>query len=115
PTVLEFGMGRGRWDRTVFAVAALGTHCGASIARGGARGRGVVIPGGMLRGPISAAVLLGVISLGLGCNEKALQNDVGPDSGVHHSSANLTPEQAAKVLARVGDKTITLGDYVATL
>ncbi|MEO6419649.1 MAG: peptidyl-prolyl cis-trans isomerase, partial [Polyangiaceae bacterium] len=72
----------------------------------------------MLRGPISAAVLLGLASLGvlgLGCNEKALQNDVGPDSGLHHSSASLTPEQAAKVLAKVGDKTITLGDYVATL
>ncbi len=31
------------------------------------------------------------------------------------SSASLTPEQAAKVLAKVGDNTITLGDYVAAL
>ena len=72
----------------------------------------------MLRGPISVAVLLGLTALGvlgLGCNEKALQNETGPDAGVHHSSASLTPEQAAKVLVRIGDKTITLGDYVATL
>ena len=72
----------------------------------------------MLRGPISVAVLLGLAALGalgLACNEKALQNETGPDAGVHHSSASLTPEQAAKVLVRIGDKTITLGDYVATL
>src|SRR5207253_5662402 len=31
------------------------------------------------------------------------------------TSESLTPEQAAKVLAKVGDKTITLGDYVAAL
>ena len=36
-----------------------------------------------------------------------------PDAGSPTSS--LTPEQAAKVLAKVGDKTITLGDYVAAL
>ncbi|HEY3593957.1 MAG TPA: peptidylprolyl isomerase, partial [Polyangiaceae bacterium] len=29
--------------------------------------------------------------------------------------AGLRPEQAAEVLAKVGDKTITLGDYAATL
>jgi peptidyl-prolyl cis-trans isomerase C len=36
------------------------------------------------------------------------------DAG-HAQTSSLTPEQAAKVLAKVGDKTITLGDYVAAL
>ncbi len=60
-----------------------------------------------------AAVAFG----GLGstaCNDKALQNAPTADGG-HGESASLTPEQAAKVLAKVGDKTITLGDFVATL
>ena len=47
------------------------------------------------------------------CNDKALEGK--GDAGEHQTSASLTPEQAAKVLVRVGDKTITLGDYVATL
>jgi parvulin-like peptidyl-prolyl isomerase len=48
-----------------------------------------------------------------GCNEKALTTDA--DAGGHRTSTSITPEQAAKVLARVGDKTITLGDYAAVL
>jgi parvulin-like peptidyl-prolyl isomerase len=48
-----------------------------------------------------------------GCNERALDRaktaDAGPTAG------KLTPEQAARVLAKVGDRTITLGDYAATL
>jgi len=47
------------------------------------------------------------------CNEKALNAD--PDAGGHRSSNSLTPEQSAKVLAKVGDHTITLGDYAAAL
>jgi parvulin-like peptidyl-prolyl isomerase len=46
-----------------------------------------------------------------GCNEKALATD--GDGG--RASRSLTPEQAAKVLAKVGDKPITLGDYAAAL
>src|SRR5271165_3241911 len=38
-----------------------------------------------------------------------------PDAGDHAQTPSLTPEQAAKVLAKVGDSTITLGDYVAAL
>jgi len=38
-----------------------------------------------------------------------------PDAGDHAQTSSLTPEQAAKVLAKVGDTTITLGDYVAAL
>lgn len=37
------------------------------------------------------------------------------DAGEHAQTPSLTPEQAAKVLARVGDDTITLGDYVAAI
>jgi len=37
----------------------------------------------------------------------------GPDAGP--PPGGLTPEQAARVLARVGDVTITLGDYAAAL
>lgn len=47
-----------------------------------------------------------------GCNEDALKpqaQDAGP------SESGLTPEQAAMVLAKVGDKTITLGDFAQTL
>ena len=39
----------------------------------------------------------------------------GEDAGDHAQPKSLTPEQAKQVLARVGDKTITLGDYVAAL
>lgn len=64
-----------------------------------------------------AAACLAAAALASGCstcNDRAL--DVAADAGAgHHASASLTPEQAAKVLAKVGDKTITLGDYVATL
>lgn len=48
----------------------------------------------------------------VGCNERAVQTasiDGGP------LPAGLTAEQASRVLARVGDRVITLGDYAATL
>ncbi len=38
-----------------------------------------------------------------------------PDAGDHAQTTSLTPEQAARVLAKVGDNTVTLGDYVAAL
>jgi parvulin-like peptidyl-prolyl isomerase len=54
-----------------------------------------------------------LLVLATGCNERALDHakmvDAGPTAG------KLTPEQAARVLAKVGDRTITLGDYAATL
>ena len=48
-----------------------------------------------------------------GCNEKALTTDA--DAGGHRTSNSITPEQASKVLAKVGDHVITLGDYAAAL
>ena len=48
-----------------------------------------------------------------GCNPKPLEPAQKSDAGA--PAAGLTEEQAAKVLARVGDRSITLGDYAATL
>jgi DNA-directed RNA polymerase subunit F len=62
------------------------------------------------------ASLCTAVALGLAlvaCNEKAIPG--GGDAGAHRTSDALTPEEAAKVLVKVGDKTITLGDYVAAL
>src|SRR5215471_15161835 len=55
--------------------------------------------------PILAAALVG------GCNERALAKK--GDAGV--VPGGLTAEQAALVVAKVGERTITLGDYAATL
>src|SRR6478672_11880448 len=64
-------------------------------------------------------LLLGVVALAAiacaGCNEKALKTDGAADAGEHRTSNALTPEQSAKVLAKVGDHIITLGDYAAAL
>ena len=49
----------------------------------------------------------------MGCNDRALEVAARSDGG--KSSISLPPEQAARVLARVGEHTITLGDYVAAL
>lgn len=59
------------------------------------------------------ALLLG-LSLGplaLSCKEQALPTS-GPDAA---APGGLTPSQAAMVLARVGDRPITLGELAATL
>lgn len=60
--------------------------------------------------------LLGIALLVLcrcgGCNEKAI-DEGGADGPTPISQ--LTAEQRAQVLAKVGDRTITLGDYVAAL
>lgn len=48
------------------------------------------------------------------CNDKALSTSNAEDAG-HRTSEQLTPEQQSKVLAKVGNKTITLGDFVASL
>ena len=49
----------------------------------------------------------------VGCKGKGTAE--AADAGDHRTSASLTDEQQGKVLARVGDTTITLGDYVAAL
>lgn len=60
-----------------------------------------------------AGVALAVVSLGaVACDDDALEpapTDAGPPPG------GLTKEQAASVVAKVGDKTITLGEFAAVL
>ncbi len=51
-------------------------------------------------------------ALATGCGEPA-QPQPGADAGA--PAAGLTPEQAARVVAKVGERSITLGDYAATL
>jgi len=46
------------------------------------------------------------------CNDKAIDEN---GSDAQTPIAQLSPEQKAQVLAKVGDRTITLGDYVAAL
>jgi parvulin-like peptidyl-prolyl isomerase len=60
--------------------------------------------------PLLFAAILPACS---GCNEKALVTS--GDAGSHRTSNALTPEQQSKVLAKVGDHVITLGDYAAAL
>lgn len=72
-----------------------------------------------LRALTLAAAACGLAALAScgSCNEKAI------DEGGNAATASeggapvvtLTPEQRAQVLAKVGDRTITVGDYVATL
>src|SRR6185436_11343208 len=49
--------------------------------------------------------------LALGCNESALKT--APDGGA--PALGLSGEQASRVLAKVGDRTITVGDFARTL
>jgi peptidyl-prolyl cis-trans isomerase C len=60
-----------------------------------------------------AALSIAVAALGCdGCTSSSPSStlDPGADAG-----GRLTPEQASQVLAKVGDRTITLGDYAAAL
>src|SRR5438477_8652417 len=52
--------------------------------------------------------------LGLGCQPKA-SSGTAPSASASAQPAGLTPELAARVLAKVGDHEITLGEYAATL
>lgn len=58
-----------------------------------------------------ARFILGfVVACAAACSDPPKSNaDAGPPPG------GLTPEQASRVLAKVGDRTITLGDFAATL
>src|SRR5205814_4446160 len=65
--------------------------------------------------PVLFALTVFALGLAGGCNEKALQGSrrAAADGGT--TFGGLTAEQASRVLARVGDRVITLGDYAATL
>jgi hypothetical protein len=66
----------------------------------------------MLAGPYRHALWLMLVACA--CSKKAASN-AAPSSSPSVQPAGLTPELAARVLAKVGDREITLGDYAATL
>lgn len=85
-------------------------------ARSGALGRVVVCPGvvgSFLRFVLAGTCAL-VLSASLGCEEKALTPSAPPASA-SAAPRTLSPELAAKPLATVGDRVITLGEYAATI
>src|SRR5258705_11716010 len=59
------------------------------------------------------AVLL--VLLALGCHCKSNGGAAVSASASAQQPARITPELAARVLAKVGDREITLGEYAATL
>ncbi len=60
---------------------------------------------------VAAPVLLAALSA---CNDRALQSSAALDAG-RRLGGSISAEQAAKVLARVGSHTVTLGDFVAAI
>jgi hypothetical protein len=51
----------------------------------------------------------------LGCHTKANENGAAPSASARPQPAGLSPELSRRVLAKVGDHEITLGEYAATL
>lgn len=62
---------------------------------------------------VVALAAFAAASLG-GCNNKALEKKTGPAASAS-AAGGLSPELAGKVLAKVGDHEITLGEYAAVL
>lgn len=62
-----------------------------------------------------AALPIVALSACDGCKGQKDGPSPNDDAGLHATSAQLTPELSAKVLAKVGEKTITLGDFVAAI
>lgn len=59
-------------------------------------------------------LLLCLLVVALGCDNKSTKG-AAPSASASAQPAGLTPELAARVLAKVGDQEITLGEYAATL
>ncbi|WP_394844589.1 peptidyl-prolyl cis-trans isomerase [Pendulispora brunnea] len=55
-----------------------------------------------------------VLAAAAACGHKSREADAG-DAAAPRGASALTPEEAAQVLVKVGKKTITLGDFAATL
>lgn len=70
-------------------------------------GRGLGLAAGAL--VLASAALVGCKGCDRGANEGAA------DAGNAAQQTTLTPEQAGKPIAKIGDETITLGDYAAAL
>jgi peptidyl-prolyl cis-trans isomerase C len=62
---------------------------------------------------VSLSVAMSALCVG-GCKKKAADGS-GAAASASSAPGKLTPELAAKVVARIGDKEITLADYAATL
>lgn len=62
------------------------------------------------RGPVVLTIAAALVA---GCKESAVTPQEGPDAGP--AAAGLSAEQAARVVAKVGDRVVTLGDFAATL
>lgn len=66
----------------------------------------------MIRAAVTSTLIAAALAASLwGCDESALQP--APDGGV--AEFGLTAEQSSRVLAKVGDRVITLGDFARTL
>lgn len=68
----------------------------------------------------SALLLLVIVppllaGLSAGCDDKAIKNAPPADASAQPAASGLPPDLAAKPLATVGDKVITLGQFAATL
>jgi peptidyl-prolyl cis-trans isomerase C len=64
---------------------------------------------------LARVAVFALLSLPTACNDKALLTSGGTSDAGKRVSGAITPEQAGKVLAKVGDETITLGDFVAAI
>jgi peptidyl-prolyl cis-trans isomerase C len=65
---------------------------------------------------LAAAAALAGLASASGCKSCDNGSSVDAvDAGRHENPTSLTPEQAKQTLAKVGDETITLGDYAAAL
>jgi len=77
------------------------------------RGRGACYIGRSMRSlGRKARILAALGALVAGCNDHAVTQPA-PDAGP--AAAGLSPEQAGRVLAKVGERVITLGDFAASL
>lgn len=63
--------------------------------------------------PMLVGVLLAISSSG--CKRESKASSQMPSASASASARKLTPELAKKVLVKVGDREITLGDYAATI
>jgi peptidyl-prolyl cis-trans isomerase C len=70
-------------------------------------------PSMSLAARLAKVAFLAVLASPLACNDKALETNPAPSDAGKHGS--ISPELAGKVLAKVGDHAITLGDFVAAL
>jgi hypothetical protein len=62
---------------------------------------------------LASALIGGFASLG--CDDAPLKTGPAPAPDAGGTVAGLTPDQAARVVAKVGERTITLGDFARTL